>query len=83
MRSKIGSVATLGINCPEKRNCVNYDTAELLANYLEEFDNDENVTSIVLYGVGGNFCAGYDLKELSSADANILPAKRGPMVRVA
>lgn len=47
---------------------------------LEEFDNDESVTSIVLYGVGGNFCAGYDLQELSTADANILPENRGPMV---
>lgn len=82
VKSKIGSVATLGINRPEMRNCVNYGTAELLVNYLEEFENDESVTSIVLYGVGGNFCAGYDLQELSTADISILPKTRGPMVLI-
>ena len=34
--------------------------------------------------VGGTFCAGYDLKELSLANSDsknsILPLKRGPMV---
>lgn len=80
IKNKFGAVATVGINRPTKRNCVNYATAEELVHAFEEFDRDDSVCAIVLHGIGGNFCAGYDLQELSTSDANILPENRGPMV---
>ena len=80
LKNKIGAVATVGINRPTKRNCVNYATAEQIVQAFEEFDQDESVCAIVLHGIGGNFCAGYDLQELSTGNASILPEKRGPMV---
>ena len=49
---------------------------------FQEFDNDENSKVAVLHGTGGNFCAGFDLSELSS-DPNIttkLQEDVGPMV---
>ncbi|XP_032797272.2 mevalonyl-coenzyme A hydratase sidH [Daphnia magna] len=79
LKQKIGAVATIGINRPAKRNCVNYATADQLVQAFEEFDQDESVCAIVLHGIGGNFCAGYDLQELSTANTSILPDKRGPM----
>lgn len=81
LKQKIGAVATIGINRPAKRNCVNYATADQLVQAFEEFDQDESVCAIVLHGIGGNFCAGYDLQELSTANTSILPDKRGPMVK--
>ena len=63
---KQGFITTIGINRPEKRNCVDSQTANLLRLAIEDFENDNSSYAGVLYGVGGNFCAGYDLSELSN-----------------
>lgn len=65
---KVGVITTIGINRPEVRNCVNLETGELLKHAIEDFENDESSPVAVLYGKGGNFCAGYDLSELSKFD---------------
>lgn len=61
-----GSVVTVGINRPEVRNAVNQETARRLLEELEAFDRDPGLNVAVLHGKGGNFCAGYDLKELAN-----------------
>lgn len=49
---------------------------------FQEFDADHSAKVAVLYGVGGNFCAGYDLKEVGEeVPLHLLPYGRGPMVR--
>lgn len=62
---QMGKVTTIGINRPEKRNCLDVKTAHLLSETLDEFENNNESLVAVLYGVGGNFCAGYDLKEIA------------------
>ena len=48
---------------------------------MQDFDNDSSAKVGVLYGVGGNFCAGFDLKELSGGRVDHLaPFGDGPMV---
>lgn len=81
---KIGKVTSIGINRPEKRNCLDVATAQLLSKTLEEFENNEETSAAVLYGVGGNFCAGYDLKEIANYDGENEEglAQFGPLVRV-
>lgn len=64
-------IMTVGINRPEKRNCVNTETAEKLKLAFQDFESDENMYCLVLHGLGGNFCAGYDLEELSSLEENL------------
>ncbi|KAG8009379.1 Programmed cell death protein 6, partial [Nibea albiflora] len=66
-----GSVVTVGINRPEVRNAVNQETARRLHEELEAFDSDPDLNVAVLYGRGGNFCAGYDLKELANHTASL------------
>ncbi|CAL9697838.1 unnamed protein product [Knipowitschia caucasica] len=61
-----GPVVTVAINRPEVRNAVNQETARRLLQELEAFDRDPEATVAVLYGKGGNFSAGYDLKELAN-----------------
>ncbi|KAL0124418.1 hypothetical protein PUN28_006332 [Cardiocondyla obscurior] len=63
---QISEVTTIGINRPEKRNCLDVATTHLLSEALEEFENNEQSLVGVLYGVGGNFCAGYDLSEIAN-----------------
>ncbi|XP_074549709.1 enoyl-CoA hydratase EchA19 [Halichoeres trimaculatus] len=66
-----GCVVTVGINRPEVRNAVNQETARCLLEELEAFDRDPDLSVAVLHGKGGNFCAGYDLKELANHTASL------------
>jgi enoyl-CoA hydratase/carnithine racemase len=80
---KLGSVTTVGINRPQKRNCINKATANKLSRAILEFEDDDSALVGVLHGTGGNFCAGYDLEELSGFDIDMgldNKAGHGPMV---
>lgn len=64
-------IMTIGINRPGKRNCVNTNTAEHLKMAFNEFEQDDDMYCAVLHGLGGNFCAGYDLEELSELEEDL------------
>lgn len=64
--NKIGHITTIGINRPNKRNCFNSETAIFMQTALDDFEKDINSYAAVLYGLGGNFCSGFDLEELST-----------------
>ena len=75
-----GPVTTIGINRPERRNAVDRATAEALAEAFRAFDEDPSSSVAVLYGVGSTFCAGADLKAISSGAGNRAePDGDGPM----
>jgi enoyl-CoA hydratase len=62
---------------------VNSETAQQLSHAIETFENDTESPVAILYGVGGNFCSGYDLKELANnkdAAATMLLRSEGAMV---
>ena len=61
-------VVSIGLNRPNKRNCVNRETSEKLYEAFCEFENDDEYNVAILHGIGGNFCAGYDLDELANVD---------------
>jgi len=56
----------IAINRPEKRNCVNPETARELIAAFKAFEEDPNSPVAVLYGKGGTFCAGFDLEHVAS-----------------
>jgi len=64
-------IMTIGINRPTKRNSVNEATAEKLKMAFMEFEKDDNMYCAVFHGLGGNFCAGYDLEELAELEENL------------
>ena len=64
-----GKVRVIAINRPQQRNAVNQSTARLLYEAFEKFNSSDVEHVAVLFGKGGNFCAGYDLKELSTFDS--------------
>ncbi|XP_062336391.1 enoyl-CoA hydratase EchA19 isoform X2 [Osmerus eperlanus] len=66
-----GAVVTVAINRPEVRNAVNRETAARLLDELSAFDRDPQLNVAILHGNGGNFCAGYDLKELANHTASV------------
>lgn len=49
---KVGNISLIGINRPQKRNCVNVETAELLLKVFEDFEKDDDSYVAVLYGKG-------------------------------
>ncbi len=63
----VNRVRVIGLNRPRQRNAVNRQTAKELYSAFRLFDEDDSSDVAVLYGKGGTFCAGYDLKELASA----------------
>lgn len=79
---KNGPVTTVILARPEVRNAVDRPTADALATAFRAFDADESASVAVLWGEGGTFCAGADLKAVASggATANRLEADGdGPM----
>ncbi|KAK6740273.1 hypothetical protein RB195_008627 [Necator americanus] len=65
----------IGINRPEKKNCVNHVTARKLVEAFELFNCDEKVKIGILYGEGRNFCSGYDLAEVSRLNNTDIDAR--------
>src|ERR687895_609939 len=77
---KTGPITTVVIDRPEARNAVDGPTAAALAEAFREFDADESQSVAVLYGDGGTFCAGADLKAVGTERGNqITPDGDGPM----
>jgi enoyl-CoA hydratase len=63
---KSGRVWTVIHNRPEARNAMDPDSADALTRAFLEFDADDEARVAVLYGEGGAFCAGWDLKYVST-----------------
>ena len=63
-------VATLTLNRPEVFNSFNREMALLLQVELDACAKDASVRAIVLTGSGKAFCAGQDLKEVTTPDLN-------------
>lgn len=63
-------VATVILSRPERRNAVDGPTARALADAFRELDADAETDVIVLWGEGGTFCAGADLKAIGEGNGN-------------
>lgn len=77
---KGGSVTTVILERPDRRNAVDRPTAEALADAFRAFDADPGARVAVLFGGGGTFCAGADLKAVADAGGNAVTEEGdGPM----
>ncbi len=75
-----GPVTTVILDRPHARNAVDRQTAELLANAFRSFEADPEASVAVLWGAGGNFCAGADLKAVAEGRPNRIETDGdGPM----
>lgn len=76
-----GPVTTVVLHRPHARNAVDGATAAALAQAFREFDADDSAAVAVLWGDGGTFCAGADLKAVGTPDGNRVdpPGADGPM----
>src|ERR1700730_5455843 len=67
---KDGPVWTVIHDRPEARNAMDPASADALTAAFLEFDADKDAFVAVFYGAGGAFCAGWDLKYVSTLDAD-------------
>lgn len=71
IQSKIeNNIAWLHLNRPEVFNSFNREMALKLQSVLDDCENNPEVRAIVLTGNGKAFCAGQDLKEVTSPELN-------------
>jgi enoyl-CoA hydratase len=57
-----GRITTVILARPDRRNAIDGATASALANAFRAFDADPDADVAVLWGDGGHFCGGADLK---------------------
>lgn len=77
---KSGPVTTLVLHHPEAKNAIDRPTAEALADAFRAFEADASANVAVLFGAGGTFCAGADLKAIARGEPNrVLPDGDGPL----
>ncbi len=69
-----GSVTTVILDRPQRRNAVDGPAAGALAEAFLAFENDETQLVAVLWGAGGTFCSGADLKAIAAGQGNRLKA---------
>jgi enoyl-CoA hydratase len=75
-----GAVATIVNDRPEARNAVDGPAARALAEAFREFERDDALRVAVLWGAGGVFCAGADLKARGTERGlRLAPDGDGPM----
>lgn len=77
---RAGAVTTVVLSRPEARNAVDGPTGAALADAFRAFEADRGASAAVLWGEGGTFCAGADLKAMGTERGNRLsPEGDGPM----
>lgn len=77
---KHGAITVISLFRPETKNSVDRETAAELSQAFRDFESDDTSPVAVLYGEGGTFCSGADLKAIGSPRVNrVEPSGDGPM----
>ncbi|MFD1812428.1 crotonase/enoyl-CoA hydratase family protein [Rhodococcus gannanensis] len=69
----VDGITTITLDRPDRRNAVDGPTASELRCAFEDFESDADARVAVLWGAGGNFCAGADLSAVGD------PARRNEL----
>ncbi|MCS6885688.1 MAG: crotonase/enoyl-CoA hydratase family protein [Acidobacteriota bacterium] len=78
--SREGVITIITLDRPQVRNAIDAPTAAALLAAFTEFEADKDARVGILYGAGGTFCSGADLKALASGkDVPVLTELHGPL----
>lgn len=77
------SITTVILCRPKARNAIDRPTADALVAAFRDFDHDANASVAVLWGEGGTFCAGADLKGVAEGRGNRFTRPALPMDKTA
>jgi enoyl-CoA hydratase len=73
---RVGSAAVIRLDRPERRNAIDGPTAEALLSHFHDFDQDDDARVLVVTGDDTAFCAGADLKAITTLQPD---ARGGPL----
>lgn len=73
-----GSIATITLNAPERRNALSAGLLSELGRRLDQAEADADVRSVVLTHVGTVFCSGMDLTTVADVPAEQQPINAFP-----
>ena len=62
--SQKNDTGIIKLNRPKALNALNYDMAEIFLKKLNEWDLENSIKRVLVYGEGNAFCAGGDVKNL-------------------
>lgn len=65
-QTRDGAIATLTLNRPNARNALSIGMIAAMQSAIDDVSADPSVSVVILAGSGPGFCAGHDLKELTS-----------------
>lgn len=75
-----GPVLVVIMDRPERRNAIDRAHAQALGDAFREFEADRALSVAILWGAGGTFCAGADLKAIAAGEPNRLsPSGDAPL----
>lgn len=75
-----GPITTVIINRIDVKNAVDPETAQMLRDAFQAFEDDDDQKVAVFAGADGTFCAGYDLKAFGArGEVDLDPEDHGPM----
>lgn len=75
-----GSVATVTLNAPERRNALSAELLGQLRRHLDTAEADPSVRSVVLSHTGPAFCSGMDLTAVTDVPADDQPINAFPVL---
>jgi enoyl-CoA hydratase/carnithine racemase len=65
-----GTIGTLTLNRPEKRNALSRDLLKEFTACMETIARERTVRAVIVRGAGDHFCAGHDLNEVLNQPLN-------------
>ncbi|MCL1139366.1 crotonase/enoyl-CoA hydratase family protein [Shewanella pneumatophori] len=65
--SKRNGIAYVGLNRPDKYNALNFKLFKEIDSCIKSLAKDKTLTAVVLFGEGGNFSSGLDVKSVMSS----------------
>ncbi|MCW8886186.1 MAG: enoyl-CoA hydratase [Motiliproteus sp.] len=72
LRSVNNRICYLTLNRPQAYNALSIALMNAVISELTEIADDNNISTVVIRGAGRGFCAGHDLKEMTSSDDQAL-----------
>ncbi len=73
----VDGIQVITINRPEAKNAINLETAQAMAEALEQLDARDDVRIGILTGAGGTFSSGMDVKAFAQSGQRPLVPGRG------
>jgi len=67
LTEQVGNVLIVTMNRPEAKNALSGEMLALMKQAWDEVDNNPSIRVAILTGAGGAFCAGADLKAMSTS----------------